>query len=207
MLVPFTETSQGWGLEIVGSVGGMKGSALSTSTLRCSLDSQVEVGKGSWVCEPGARGRGQYIDHTSSSRAGRGNSGRECRQGGRKSQGLCSGSTVFGEQGASPGDRGAVGLEASAWPPSPPHTLSHGGGMCLLTAFSSLIHGMRTLGSAHPCQGAQSPLNMWGKGTLQKCPAETRTHGPHSGVDGNPCPNSQMVQLGDCRLRWDLAAA
>ena len=76
----------------------------------------MEVGKGSWVCEPGARGRGQYIDHTSSSRAGRGNSGRECRQGGRKSQGLCLGSTVFGEQGASPGDRGAVGLEASAWP-------------------------------------------------------------------------------------------
>lgn len=45
MLVPFTETSQGWGLEIVGSVRGMKGSALSTLTLRCSLDSQVEVGR------------------------------------------------------------------------------------------------------------------------------------------------------------------
>lgn len=32
-------------------------------------------------------------------------------------------------------------------------------------------------------------------------PGRNRSHGPHSGVDGNPCPNSQMVQLGDCRLR------
>lgn len=173
MLVPFTETSQGWGLEIVGSVGGMKGSALSTSTLRCSLDSQVEVGEGSWVCEPGARGRGQYIDHTSSSRAGWVNSGRGVSSGRKKSQGLCSGSTVFGERGASLGDRGAVGLEASAWPPATPHTL-HGGGMCLLTAFSSLIHSMsRTVGSAHPCQAHNHHLT-WGERHFAEMPGRNQ---------------------------------
>lgn len=40
--------------------------------------------------------------------------------------------------------------------PQLPHMLSHGGGVSLLTTFSSLIYDMGTVGSAHPCQGAQS---------------------------------------------------
>lgn len=41
-----------------------------------------------------------------------------------------------------------------------PHMLSHGGGVSLLTTFSSLIYDMGTVGSAHPCQGAQSRRNL-----------------------------------------------
>ena len=56
-----------------------------------------------------------------------------------------------------------MGLEASAWPPSPPHTLSHSGGMSLLTAFSSLIYGMGTVGSAHTVRVHNHHLTCGGK--------------------------------------------